>query len=84
MTMGGGGSSILKRVGRVARGPEVQKCKSACGLCKGGYIRFRWRVILTQRETSDRRIGWEIHYQVSGLGGRVSGTGAQVRVQVRE
>jgi hypothetical protein len=29
-------------------------------------------------------IGWGIHFQVSGLGSRVPGSGLQVRVQVQD
>ena len=39
---------------------------------------------LTQRETGDRMMGWGIHFQVSGLGSRVPGTGLRVRVQVQD
>ena len=29
-------------------------------------------------------IGWGIHFQISGLGSQVPGTGPQVRVQVQD
>ena len=39
---------------------------------------------LAQRETGDRIFSGEIHFQVPGPSGRVSGSGFRVRVQVRE
>ena len=39
---------------------------------------------ITQGETGDRMIKWGIHFQVSGLGSQVPGTGPQVRVQVQD
>ena len=55
--------------GRHCVASVVQKCKSACGLCKGAKVdagfRLRvaapgcgWQEFKTQRETGDRMIGW--------------------------
>ena len=38
----------------------------------------------TQRETGNRMIDWGVHFQVSGLGRQVPGSGVQVQAQVRE
>ena len=49
----------------------------------GGSL--RWRVAGERMRDRAKVQRWEteIHFQVSGLGSRVSGTGYQVRVRVR-
>ena len=52
-------------------------------LTKGGQPYLKTEEVI-QRETGNRRISWGHFFQVSGLGPRVSGSGVQVQVRVRD
>ena len=74
---------ITEDGGLGGRMEAAQPCKGAnrseapVQKCKGERQRFGWRVAASGGR-------WRECYQVSGLGSRVSGTGYQVRVRVRD